>query len=200
MFVRRSTLHAILRKRYLLKGELNTRGQNFDVQENLTLVRRQLKSRVEKELTSYRYNWVRNGNIFVRKHRDSNPIKIHDESKLDELLSKQSLEQHELPTTTNVINKDHVAPSQRRHLQNADTRPTERRPQQKPTEMATSHSEPPSQQPQSRAPLFLSHRPPRYVQPYHWPRLQPERNTLLSPASFSSVHNRRRMNGGANTK
>ena len=71
-FVHRSVVHEILRKRHLLRNAQNEKygikyGQKYGIRENLTLCRKILLERCEKELTSYRYGWVKNGNILVRK-------------------------------------------------------------------------------------------------------------------------------------
>ena len=88
-FVRREVAHAILKRRHMLRNVLNARGKQYVVNENLTLCRRQLKERVEKELTSYRFYWVRNGNIYVKKHPRSRPIQISNEATFEKLLAEQ---------------------------------------------------------------------------------------------------------------
>ena len=54
-------------------------GQRMFLRENLTLERMQLLERVEKELHSYQYKWVKDWNIFVRKDTNSRAIKVHSE-------------------------------------------------------------------------------------------------------------------------
>ena len=88
-FVRRSVAQDVLKKRYRLRNAKNRFGQPYSITENLTLCRRKLYDRAEKELHSFTYGWIKNGNIFVKKSRDSRPIKITSEEKLQELLDAQ---------------------------------------------------------------------------------------------------------------
>ena len=89
-FVNRSVAMLIMKRKRLLKNARNRLGQKFFIEENLTLQRRLLKDRAENQLHSYHFKWVKNGNIFVRKHRRSNPIKISSEKILDELIHEQN--------------------------------------------------------------------------------------------------------------
>ena len=89
-FVHREVVHAILQRKHWLKHEVNTRGKKFIISENLTLIRRKLKEKVENELTSYRFKWVKNGNIFVKKTPQSRPIKITDDEVLQHLIKEQN--------------------------------------------------------------------------------------------------------------
>ena len=65
-------------------------NDKFIIKENLTFNRRVLFDRVESELTDYKYGWVRNGNIYVRKDNGAQAIRVSDETVLDELLRKGS--------------------------------------------------------------------------------------------------------------
>ena len=89
-FVNRSVAMMVMKRRSMLKNVKNSRNQNYDVEENLTLPRRLLKDRVEKELPSYRFKWVKNGNIFVRKDSSSEPIKLFTDKMLDELIHQEN--------------------------------------------------------------------------------------------------------------
>ena len=89
-FLHKSVVQLILRKRYMLEGVLNQYGQNYAIQQNLTLARRELWGKVMDELTSYRFVWIHNGKIFVRKDKSSRAVLITGEHKLQELLSKQA--------------------------------------------------------------------------------------------------------------
>ena len=90
-FVNRSLVHKILSRRHLLKKANKVTGLNLSIEENLTLKRRKIMERVEKELPHYKHKWVKNGNIFVRKDRHSRPVKVIDEKVLDLLLSQEAL-------------------------------------------------------------------------------------------------------------
>ena len=82
-FLNRSLVHDILRKRYLLKGT------RYEVRENLTLYRRNIKDKAEAKLKrTHPFQWVRNGNIFVKETASARPTKINDEFVLDELIEK----------------------------------------------------------------------------------------------------------------
>ena len=89
-FVHKSIVQLILRKRYLLDGIKNQYGQNYAIQQNLTLPRRQMWAKVMDKLTSYRFIWIHNGKIFVRKDRSSRAIMISGDHKLQELINKQN--------------------------------------------------------------------------------------------------------------
>ena len=65
-------------------------GLNLYIKQNLTLRRRLIKERAEKELPSYQYKWVKNGNIFIRKDSYSKPIKIDDERVLNEIIKQET--------------------------------------------------------------------------------------------------------------
>ena len=101
-FVHKSVVHEILRKRYLLKNMRNRYGQKYVIQQNLTLCRRKLWTRIRNELTSYKFSWVHNGKLFVRKQRNTRPIYITGERKFEELLTKQN-------GTSKPRNEDHPA-------------------------------------------------------------------------------------------
>ena len=89
-FVHKSVVHEILRKRHLLKNMRNRYGQKYVIQQNLTLCRRKLWTRIQNELKSYKFSWVHNGKLFVRKQRNTRPINITGERKFQELLDKQN--------------------------------------------------------------------------------------------------------------
>ena len=89
-FVHKSVVHEILRKRHLLKNMQNRYGQKYVIQQNLTLCRRRLWTRIQNELTSFKFSWIRNGKLFVRKQRNTRPINITGERKFQELLDKQN--------------------------------------------------------------------------------------------------------------
>lgn len=88
-FTRRKTAHTCMEKRHLIRNLKNYKGQEIFLRENLTLDRRMLWDRVDKELHSFAYKWVKNGKIFVRRFPKSRSIKILSEKVLDELLKKQ---------------------------------------------------------------------------------------------------------------
>ena len=75
---RHLALH-ILKKRYLLRNCRNRYGDKFEIRENLTLTRRLLWASVQEKLNTYRFKWVKNGQIFVKKTHNSYPIKIASE-------------------------------------------------------------------------------------------------------------------------
>ena len=89
-FVNRSVVHQIMQSKHLLKHARNNLNQKFFIRENLTLHRRLLKEKVDNELHSFQFKWVKNGNIFVRKNKWSKPVKIASEEELRNLLQKQN--------------------------------------------------------------------------------------------------------------
>lgn len=89
-FVNRQLATQILKKKSLLKNVRNERNEPFFIKENLTLQRRLLREKARENLTSYKYQWVRNGSIFVKRDRYSRPIRIVSEAQLDELISEQN--------------------------------------------------------------------------------------------------------------
>ena len=90
-FVNRSWAYEILKRRHMLRYERNRFGKKFYIRENLTLKRRMLKERTENELTTFRYIWVKNGNIFARKDSRSRAVKITDDAVLNKLLQESEL-------------------------------------------------------------------------------------------------------------
>ena len=90
-FVNRHLALKILKARSLLKNCRNRYGGKFYIQENLTLNRRLLWDSVENKLDTYRYKWIKNGDIYVKKVANSKPIKIKSDHVLDELISEQNI-------------------------------------------------------------------------------------------------------------
>lgn len=88
-FVNRSIMLLCLERKNWLKNVRNKVGQRIFLKENLTLERRQLWERVENELHSFRYKWVKDWKILVRKDAYSKPIRIHCEKDLDKLVAEQ---------------------------------------------------------------------------------------------------------------
>ena len=88
-FVNRSLVYTILRRKHMLKHERNYFEKKFFIRENLTQYRRTIRDRAETELTSYRFKWVRNGNIFARKNNGSKITKISSEFILNRLINEQ---------------------------------------------------------------------------------------------------------------
>ena len=88
-FVNRSVARLVVERKGMLKYAKNSRGENYMVKENLTLRKRLLNERVLKELHTFKYKWVKNGSIFVRKLEGSHAIKVKSEDVLDDLLARQ---------------------------------------------------------------------------------------------------------------
>ena len=89
-FVNRSVAILVMKRRRMLRNARNSVGQKYDVEENLTLHRRLLKDRVENELHSYKFKWVKNGSVYVRKNSRCNALKIDTVQTLEELLLLQN--------------------------------------------------------------------------------------------------------------
>lgn len=89
-FVNRKLAHNILERRHLLRNARNFRNERFFIKENLTLQKRLLRDRARSELTSYRFQWVKNGSIFVKKDSYSRPIRLNSEACLEKLLHEQN--------------------------------------------------------------------------------------------------------------
>ena len=154
-FVNRFVARKILKRKHQLKNFRNRYGGKFSICENLTLTRRLLWDSTESELSSYRFKWIRNGNIFVKKDAKSRPIKIVSENVLNQLIE----EQNEL----NVINpaaKD-----------DGSSNP----PPQSEMPSTTSQSRQPSH---NRTPIS-GQRPPRHSPGPSHPQLSPSRLPLL---------------------
>ena len=71
-----------------LANQRNVYGHPMSVEENLTLNRRMIWHQVETNLTDFKWKWIRNGNIYVRKNHTSKPVKISSERILKTLLSE----------------------------------------------------------------------------------------------------------------
>ena len=52
--------------------------------------KRLLRDRARSELTSFRFQWVKNGSIFVKKDTYSRPIRLNSEACLEKLLNEQN--------------------------------------------------------------------------------------------------------------
>ena len=89
-FVNRSVVHAILRKRHLLKNIRNEVNQPYFIKTNLTPTRRLLWDSVEKKLGHYKFKWVtKKGDIFVRENSRSKAIKVVSDRNIEELEKKE---------------------------------------------------------------------------------------------------------------
>ena len=115
-----------MQKKHLLKHARNNLDQKFFIRENLTLRRRLLKERVDKELHSFQFKWVKNGNILVRKNKWSRAVKVVSEEVLD-MLKNQSKEGHAGPASGTSASKPKTMKS-RIPSQVAMSQPTERVP------------------------------------------------------------------------
>ena len=89
-FVNRALVQKILARKHLLKKANEVTGLNLSVEENLTLTRRKILERAEKELPNYQFKWVKNGKVFIRKNHHSKPLKLIDEKTLDFLIAQEA--------------------------------------------------------------------------------------------------------------
>ena len=89
-FVNRKLAHEILRRRHMLKNVRSKRGDRFFVKETLTLQRRLIRDRAKTSLTTYKFQWVKNGVIFVKKNENARPIRVISEGTLDKLINEQN--------------------------------------------------------------------------------------------------------------
>ena len=76
-------------------------NQKFIIRENLTLKRRLLSDRVKEELVGYKYGWVRNGCVYVRKNKGDRAIKVNSEEALNKLLKESA--GHPAAPVVNVV-------------------------------------------------------------------------------------------------
>ena len=90
LFVNRSVATMILQRKSMLNNARNSRGDRYEIKENLTYDRRLLKERVDNELTTYQYSWVRNGTIFVKKSSRSRPIAVNSNEFLNKLINEEN--------------------------------------------------------------------------------------------------------------
>lgn len=88
-FVNRSLMLLCLERQSWLKNVRNRFGQKIFLKENLTLERRQLWERVKNELHSFRFKWIKDWKIMVRKDEHSKPMRIYSEKVLESLLKDQ---------------------------------------------------------------------------------------------------------------
>ena len=88
-FVSRDLAHLCMKNKTLLTNRSSREVKPIQMKENLTYKRRHIRNRVEKELHSYRYKWVKNGKVFVRKDNGCRSIRILTEKTLDDLLKEQ---------------------------------------------------------------------------------------------------------------
>ena len=67
-------------KKFGLKGTTN-----LFINENLTLLRKRLFWKTEQKVkeAGYKYIWTSNGNIFVKKVDEANPIAVNSEKDLN---------------------------------------------------------------------------------------------------------------------
>ena len=86
-FLNRSLVHAILKKKHLLQ---HCHNQELEVRENLTPYRRNLKERIDEELTSFRFKWVKHGDLFVKRNHSSKAIRVNTHTMLNSLLASQN--------------------------------------------------------------------------------------------------------------
>ena len=89
-FVNRFLAQFVLERKNWLKKYRNRFGGKFFVRENLTLNRRILWDLVESKLHSYKFKWIKNGKIFVKKYAKSRPIHVQSELVLDQLITNLS--------------------------------------------------------------------------------------------------------------
>ena len=90
-FLNRSLVHAILRKKHLLKNVRNEFNQPYFIEENLTLNRRLLWDSVEEKLGHFKFRWTKKGDIFVRENANAKVIKVINERVIEELAAKKAL-------------------------------------------------------------------------------------------------------------
>ena len=98
-FLNRSLAKLILKKRYMLK-----KYPQYTVEENLTLPRRLLLERVQNELPRFSH-WISNGNIFIKEHSQSRPIKINTTARLEEFLESRIIGKSDIPPKKNQERK-----------------------------------------------------------------------------------------------
>ena len=89
-FVNRSVANLVLKRRHLLKNAFNNRGQKYSIEENLTLPRRIIRKKAASDLHSFKYQWVKNGKVFVKKYKSGKAIHLISEAVLDNLIDQQN--------------------------------------------------------------------------------------------------------------
>ena len=217
-FVHRSVVLAILRKRHLLQNAKNQFGQKYIIKQNLTLCRRRLWEKAEKELTSYQYGWIKNGNILVKKNSSTRAIKITGQRKLQELLDIQNQSSPACPRKavnkiTSPITKEVASPTHATNLIEEASSSTEIVATKQVAQVTRRRQVQLRNRPLPQAdylrPLSLSPPPPRprSLSLSNFPPLQynriSNRNCLLSPNSLLSMYNvchPQHLNGGVHLK
>ena len=88
-FVNRFLAQEILKRKNRLKNWRNKLGGKFSLKPNLTLNRKMLWESTEEKLPDYRFKWITNGNIFVKKDTVSRRIKVESEFVLEQLANQR---------------------------------------------------------------------------------------------------------------
>ena len=88
-FVNRFLADEIFRKQYLLKNVRNKLGGSFSIERRMTLKRKQLLESAKEKLTSFKFVWSKNGNVFAKKDKWSKKVKITSEAIIDGLIHDQ---------------------------------------------------------------------------------------------------------------
>ena len=108
-FLNRSLARMILeRSKHELINAVNQYGDPLQVRQNLTLINRLLWEEVNSKLVSFRYKWITNGKIFVKKDGKSKPINVISDDILNELAETyggdgcENVEQKEKTVENNV--------------------------------------------------------------------------------------------------
>ena len=99
-FLNRHLVHEIMRRRHRLDNTRNKFNQKYEIRENLTKEKRLLLASVESKLKDFRFKWVKNGKIFVRKNSGHKAIRIFSKDTLEELLKKPHTPKEKLPATS----------------------------------------------------------------------------------------------------
>ena len=89
-FVNRFLAEEIFDRRHRLKGLRNKLGGTFHIEKNMTMLRRQLWESAQEKLHTYHFKWTRNGDVYVRKNKRSDRIKVVSKDMLDDLIKRQN--------------------------------------------------------------------------------------------------------------
>ena len=90
-FVNRVVAQKIIARKHYLKFKRSTVLRQIEIRENLTLVRRRIRDQAETDLPHYRFKWVKNGNVFIRKTLHSKAIRISNKCFLDQIIAEEKV-------------------------------------------------------------------------------------------------------------
>lgn len=100
-FVNRYNAQYILDERECLRNCTNVYGQPLFVRENLTFSNKILLDSAQSDLNTFKFKYISNWKIFVKKDFNTKPIRIKSEGVLSELVHNERISQQPTPSVAN---------------------------------------------------------------------------------------------------